>query len=102
MPAWRCSYSSGVGGWAKSTKFGKNGGTVLGKMTSATTPSPFWSLSRRSESQLRTRWSVSFRSLKGFLYFSRQASKSSRYFGSRYSRYWAWLPPAWVSAEITM
>ena len=57
---------------------------------------------RRSPSQLRTRRSVSFRSLNGFLYFSRQASKSSRYFGSRNSRYCAWLPPAWVSAEMTM
>ena len=39
MPASRCSYSSGFGGRAKSTKLGKNGGTVFGNTTSATTPS---------------------------------------------------------------
>ena len=38
-PARRCSYSSGVGGAANSTKLGKNGGTVFGKITSPTTPS---------------------------------------------------------------
>jgi len=27
--------------------------------------------------------------------------KSSRYFGSRNSRYCAWLPPAWLSAVMT-
>jgi hypothetical protein len=91
-----------VGGWAKSTKLGKNGGTVLGKMTSATTPSVCWSSLRRSVSQLRIRRSVSLRSLNGFLYFSRQASKVGLYFSSRYSRYCAWLPPACVSAEMTM
>ena len=53
----------------------------------------------RSSSQLRTR-PPSWRSRNGFLYFSRQASKSSRYFGSRYSRYISWLPPAWQSAEM--
>ena len=68
MPARRCSYSSGVGGCANSTKLGKNGGTVLGKMTSPTTPSASWSALRRSVSQLRMRRSVSFRSLNGFLY----------------------------------
>ena len=39
MPARRCSYSSGLGGRANSTKLGKNGGTVLGKTTSPTMPS---------------------------------------------------------------
>ena len=39
IPASRCSYSSGGGGWANSTKLGKNGGTVFGKITSPTIPS---------------------------------------------------------------
>ena len=78
----------------------QNGGTVFGKITSATTPSSSWSRLRRSVSQLRIRRSVSLRSLYGFLYLPRQASKSSRYFGSRYSRYISWLPPAWQSAEM--
>src|SRR6185437_16939522 len=56
----------------------------------------------RSSSQLRTRRSVSRRSFHGFLYFPRQASKSSRYAGSRYSRYCSWLPPAWQSAEMSV
>src|ERR1039458_658260 len=99
MPAKRCSYASGGGGGAKRTKLGKNGGTVLGKRTSATMPSSSCCVLRRSLSQLRRRrWSP--RSRKGFLYLPRQASKSSRYAGSRYSRYWEWLPPAWQSAEM--
>ena len=53
MPASRWSYSSGLGGWANSTKLGKNGGTVLGKTTSPTMPSAScWPL-RISLSQLR-------------------------------------------------
>ena len=101
MPARRCRYSSpSRGGGAKSTKLGKNGGIVFGKSTSATTPSDSMSDHLRSESQLRTRSLVSLRSRKGFLYFPRQASKSSRNSLSRYSRYWAWLPPAWLSAVI--
>ena len=79
-----------------------HGGTVLGKMTSPTTPSESWSASRRSSSQLRMRRSVSRRSFHGFLYRPRQASNSSRYAGSRYSRYCSWLPPAWVSAEMSV
>ena len=73
---------------------------VFGKMTCPTMPSAFCCESRSSPSQLRTRRSVSFKSLNGFLYFARQASKSSRYFGSKNSRYCWWLPPAWVSAEM--
>ena len=42
---------------------------------------------RRSSSQLRMRSLVSRRSRNGFLYLLRHASKSSRYCGSRYSRY---------------
>src|ERR1039458_8869191 len=99
MPAKRCSYASGGGGGAKRTKLGKNGGTVLGNSTSATMPSASCCELRISLSQLRRRrWSP--RSRKGFLYLPRHASKSSRYAGSRYSRYWAWLPPAWQSAEM--
>jgi hypothetical protein len=67
-----------VGGAANSTKLGKNGGTVFGKITSPTTPSCSSSFQRRSLSQLRTRSLVSRRSLKGFLYLLRHASKSSR------------------------
>ena len=101
IPASRCSYSSGLGGRAKRMKLGKNGGTVLGNTTSATTPSDSSSEKRRSSSQLRTRPpSPSWRSRNGFLYLLRQASKSSRYAGSRYSRYVSWLAPAWVSAEM--
>src|SRR3954451_8005936 len=99
-PARRCSYWSSFGGRGNSTKLGENGGTVLGNTTSATMPSDSCSFHRRSLSQLRTRRSVFFRSWYGFLYLPRQASKSSRYAGSRYSRYSAWLPPAWVSAEM--
>ena len=40
------------------------------------------------------------RSRKGVLVLPRQASKSSRNRGSRYSRYCLWLPPAWQSAEM--
>ena len=101
MPARRCSYSSGLGGRAKRMKLGKNGGTVLGNTTSATTPSASSSEKRRSSSQLRTRPpSPSCRSRNGFLYLLRQASKSSRYAGSRYDRYVSWLAPACVSAEM--
>ena len=76
---------SGFGGLANSTKLGKNGGTVFGKTTSPTMPSAScWEL-RISLSQLRRR-RLSPRSLYGFLYLPRQASKSSRYSGSRYSR----------------
>ena len=101
MPASRCSNSSGRGGRANSTKLGKNGGTVLGNTTSPTMPSASRSLLRRSSSQLRTRPpSASCRSRKGLRYFARQASKSSTYAGSRYSRYISWLAPAWQSAEM--
>jgi hypothetical protein len=58
-------------------KLGKNGGTVLGYTTSATMPSASCCELRISLSQLRSRrWSP--RSRKGFLYFPRHASKSSR------------------------
>ena len=55
-PAQRRSRSPSVapGGWCTSDTFGKNGGTVLGKTTSATTPSCPISRSRRSELQLRS------------------------------------------------
>ena len=53
MPARRCWYSSGGGGLAKSTKLGKNGGTVLGKTTSPTMPSASCCELRISLSQLR-------------------------------------------------
>ena len=52
----RRSRSSGVaGGWAMSRPVGKNGGTVFGKITSATRPSASSSAKRRSLSQLRVR-----------------------------------------------
>jgi hypothetical protein len=101
MPARRSSNSSGVGAGAITTPVGKNGGTVLGNTTSAATPSASRSALRRSLSQFRVRPS-SWRSRNGFLYFPRQASNSSRQAGSRYSRYWAWLPPAWPSDEMMM
>ena len=100
-PAWRCAYSSGVGGLANSTKLGKNGGTVFGNTTSPTMPSSScWEL-RISLSQLRSR-RLSPRSLYGFLYSPRHASKSSWNAGSRYSRYALCEPPAWQSAEMMM
>ena len=64
----------GAGRTARSS--GRTAGTVFGKMTSPTTPSPCWSVSRRSLSQLRMRSSVSFRSLNGFLYFVRARRRS--------------------------
>src|SRR5436190_2066589 len=99
MPASRCSYSSGLGGRANNTKLGKNGGTVFGNNTSATTPSDSCCSQRTSESQLRAR-RLSRRSLNGFLYLPRHASKSSWYFDSRYSRYCACEPPQWLSAVM--
>ena len=90
----------GVGCGAKRTKLGKNGGTVFGKITSPTTWSRSWSPLRFSLSQLRMRSSLARRSLYGFLYRLRHASKSSRYSLARYSRYTAWLAPAWQSAEM--
>ena len=99
MPARRAGNCSSVGGRAKRMKLGKNGGTVLGNTTSPTMPSASRSPLRFSSSQLRMR-PPSWRSRKGFLYFSRQASNSSRQAGSRYSRYISWLPPAWQSAEM--
>ena len=93
MPASRCSYSSGFGGRANSTKLGKNGGTVFGNTTSPTMPSASsWEL-RSSSSQLRMR-RLPRRSENGLRYFPRHASKSSRYRSSRYSRYVSWLAPA--------
>ena len=74
---------------------GRTAARCSGRSTSPTTPSASWSALRRSSSQLRTRRSVSRRSFHGFLYFPRHASKSSRNFGSRYSRYVSWFAPAW-------
>ena len=82
IPASRSSKSSGDGGRASNAMLGKNGGTVFGKMTSATVPSASSSAIRRSLFQLRSR-SEPCRSRNGFLYWARQASKSSRYFSSR-------------------
>ena len=55
-PAQRASRSPALagGGWSPRLALGKNGGTVLGKMTSATMPSDSSSVSRRFESQLRS------------------------------------------------
>ncbi len=61
---------------------GKNGGIVLGKRTSATTPSSSSSEIRRSSFQFRSRVPPE-RSLNGFEYLARQASNSSRYLASR-------------------
>ena len=62
MPAHRSSYSSLVGGRATTMPVGKNGGTVFGKITSATWPSA----QRRESSQFRVRLSP-WRSRYGFL-----------------------------------
>jgi hypothetical protein len=58
-PAQRRSRSPDVagGGWFSSEGAGKNGGIVLGKMTSPTMPSASSSASRRSLSQLRLAFS---------------------------------------------
>ena len=74
---------------------------MFGKTTSPTTPSAScWEL-RISSSQLRfRRSSPGARSLYGFLYLFRHASKSSRYAGSRYSRYVVCDVPAWLSDEM--
>ena len=55
-PAHRLARSPSVapGGWFTRETLGKNGGIVLGKITSATTPSASISRSRRSELQLRS------------------------------------------------
>ena len=66
MPARRAGNSSGVGGPAITAPVGKNGGTVLGKTTSAAEPSASISSQRRSLSQLRTR-RCPWRSENGFL-----------------------------------
>ena len=62
-------------------------------------PSAWRSATRRSSSQLRVRPS-SWRSRNGLAYFPRQASNSSCHSLVRYSRYVAWLAPAWQSDEM--
>ncbi len=82
-PAQRSSYSAAVGGCAIREAFGKKGGMVLGKTTSATMPSASSSASRRREFQLRSAVSAR-RSSYGLTYVAAQASNSSWWRLARY------------------
>ena len=87
MPARRCSYSSGLGGRANSTKLGKNGGHRVREDHLADDPvGLLLAVAHLVVPVAQAPVVAGARSLYGFLYLSRQASKSSRYVGSRYSR----------------
>jgi hypothetical protein len=73
------------GGCSTREPFGKNGGTVFGKITSATTPSASISARRRSELQLRSASSPTLSS-NGFSNDAAQRSKSSWCFDARNGR----------------
>src|SRR5262245_52910506 len=101
-PAQRRSRSPSVapGGWCTSDTLGKNGGFVLGKMPSATTPSASISRRRRSELQLRSA-SAPVVSWYGFSKAAAQRSKSPWYCVARKGLYPPMLAPPWQSDEIT-